>query len=94
MIRYIGQLKDIKPATIKRTKKGKTIYMCTDILTFDIETSNLYRDKSGRVVGTAATSNGTTIYRDKSGRVTGTATTHGGRTTYRDKSGRVIGSNY
>ena len=49
MIRYIGQLKDIKPATIKRTKKGKTIYMCTDILTFDIETSNLYRDKSGRI---------------------------------------------
>ena len=49
MIRYTGQLKDIKPATIKRTKKGKAIYMCTDILTFDIETSNLYRDKSGRI---------------------------------------------
>ena len=49
MIRYTGQLKDIKPATIKRTKKGKAIYMCTDILTFDIETSNLYRDKSGHV---------------------------------------------
>lgn len=49
MIRYAGQLKDIKPNTIKRTKKGKVIYMCTDIITFDIETSNLYRDKSGRI---------------------------------------------
>ena len=49
MIKYSGQLKNKKPNTIKRTKKGKSIYMCTDILTFDIETSNLYRDKSGRI---------------------------------------------
>lgn len=49
MIKYDNQLKNITPNTIKRTKKGKVIYLSTDILTFDIETSNLYRDGSGKV---------------------------------------------
>ena len=48
VIRYNGELKQITPKTIKRTKKGKIINLCTDILTFDIETSNLYRDESGK----------------------------------------------
>ena len=53
----------------------------------------IYRDSSGRSIGTASTSNGRTTYRDRSGRSVGTAVTQpGGRTIYRDRSGRSIGT--
>ena len=52
----------------------------------------VYRDGSGRVVGTVTVEKNRTVYRDGSGRVTGSATVNGNRTIYRDGSGRTTGS--
>ena len=53
----------------------------------------IYRDSSGRSIGTASTSNGRTTYRDRSGRSIGTATTQSnGSVIFRDASGRQVGT--
>ena len=53
----------------------------------------IYRDSSGRSIGTASTSNGRTTYRDRSGRSIGTATSQSnGSVIFRDASGRQVGT--
>jgi YD repeat-containing protein len=49
------------------------------------EPQQVYRDASGRTIGTATTSGNQTIYRDDRGRTTGSATTDSaGNTVFRD----------
>ena len=54
----------------------------------------IYRDSSGRSIGTASTSHGRTTYRHRPGRPPGTAhpSPNGSKTIYRDRSGRSIGT--
>jgi hypothetical protein len=58
------------------------------------DTKTVWRDSSGRVLGTATTDRyGKTTYRDSMGRTQGTSSTDSyGKTTYRDAMGRLHGS--
>src|SRR5262249_49590621 len=53
----------------------------------------IFRDSSGRTIGTASKSGNMTIFRDANGRTTGTATTDSqGTTIFRDSQGRTTGT--
>jgi hypothetical protein len=57
------------------------------------ERDQVFRDSSGRTIGTASKSGNTTIFRDDRGRTTGTATTDNqGTTIFRDSQGRTTGT--
>ena len=52
----------------------------------------LYRDSSGRIVGTAQQQGSRTVYRDGQGRVAGTSAVSGSRSVFRDASGKIRGT--
>jgi hypothetical protein len=53
----------------------------------------VFRDASGRTIGTATRSGNQTTFRDAGGRTTGTATTDSqGTTVFRDDRGRTTGT--
>jgi hypothetical protein len=57
------------------------------------EPQQVFRDASGRTIGTATRNGNMTTFRDAGGRTTGTATTDSrGTTTFRDAGGRTTGT--
>ena len=51
-----------------------------------------YRDRSGRIAGTAREQGNRTVFRDAQGRITGSALKLGNQIIYRDGTGRIRGT--
>jgi YD repeat-containing protein len=70
-----------------------TAALLATLIAAQAEPQQVFRDASGRTIGTAQTNGNMTTFRDSSGNMTGTATTDsGGMTTFRDSRGSMTGT--